>query len=219
MSAKKYRKKKKLARKPPFKELKPVLLIVCEGKKTEPYYFEDIKSKWKITSMQIEIKGSNVCGTAPKDIVDYAKKEWKKKTRDGMPIEKGDVWCVFDRDAHESFDAAIKMAKDNGFGIAVSNPCFELWYLLHFRNQTAHIERDDVKRSLREHIIGYESNMKEVFSEINDKMEKAEKHAHGLRLKHEGDGSPETQNPSTGVDALIKRLRDIREPEEERGSC
>jgi hypothetical protein len=127
-------------------------------------------------------------------------------------VKKEDVWCVFDRDQHPSFDDAIKMAKDNGFGAAFSNPSFELWYLLHFHNQTAHIERDDVTRILKDknHIPGYEKNMTGLFRSLLSTLPNAEEHASNLRTKHEGDGNPPTHNPSTGVDILVRHLHNIK---------
>ena len=67
---------------------------------------------------------------------------------------------MFDRDVHHKYADAIKMANDNGFRLAISNPCLELWFLLHFHDQTAWIHRDDVQqqRVCRSHL----SNRKTV---------------------------------------------------------
>jgi hypothetical protein len=202
--------KGKLGRRVAFKELKPVVLIVCEGRETEPNYFNDLKRVWDLTTVDVEVVGSNVCGTtAPKGIVDYAKCRFQELRKERRDVKKEDVWCVFDRDQHPSFDEAIKKAKDNGFGAAFSNPSFELWYLLHFQSQTAHIERDDVTKLLKTHIPGYEKYMTGLFRSFLSKLPGAEEHAANLRIKHEGDGNPPMHNPSTGVDRLVGHLRKI----------
>jgi len=38
---------------------------------------------------------------------------------------------VFDRDQHPNFDASVRLCEDNGVQIGLSNPCFELWPVLH----------------------------------------------------------------------------------------
>ncbi|HOC93295.1 MAG TPA: RloB family protein [bacterium] len=214
------RKRKKLRNRTAFLPLKPLILILCEGEKTEPYYFEDIKRAWNLTSMDVRIIGSDECGTAPKGIVEHAKKEFNKLAKGKLEIKKEDVWCVFDRDDHPSFDEAVKMAVDNGFGAAASNPCFELWYLLHFQDQTAHIDRHNVARILKyEWIPGYAKNMKGLFIELESRLEAAAQRSVQLREKHAGDGNRETCNPSTGVDRLISRLSNIREKPSKISGC
>ena len=47
------------------------------------------------------------------------------------------VYCVFDRDKHTTFDAALRRIKDlsadgKPFVAITSTPCFEFWLLLHF---------------------------------------------------------------------------------------
>lgn len=194
-----------------FKELKPVVLIVCEGRETEPNYFNNLKRVLNLTAVDVLVVGSGECGTAPKSIVDYAKCRMQELRGEGREAKKENVWCVFDRDEHPSFDNAVKMAKDNGFGVAFSNPCFELWYLLHFQDQAKHIERDDVTRLLKDdkNFPKYNKSMKELFRILLQRLPNAEARAQSLRTKHEGDDNPETHNPSTGVDRLVARLQQI----------
>lgn len=210
-----------------IKEQKQFFLIVCEGKKTEKYYFESLKREWQFTSVEIRIKGPRESGhTDPKGIVDFAKEQMIEINNENKDeeIENKNVWCVFDRDAHLNHENAIKMAKDNGFGVAFSNPCFELWYLLHFREQTAHIERSVAKKELRiefknRNMPKYEKNMDGVFKLLEDSIAVAESMAKKLRKKHKGDGNPDTHNPSTSVDKLVGHLRTIREKDKKTEGC
>ena len=45
------------------------------------------------------------------------------------------LWMIIDRDIHNNSEMAINQVindcKKNGFKIAITNPCFELWLLLH----------------------------------------------------------------------------------------
>jgi hypothetical protein len=46
------------------------------------------------------------------------------------------VWCVFDSDDFgiRNFNEAVKLAEQNGIGVAYSIQAFEYWLLLHFED-------------------------------------------------------------------------------------
>jgi len=54
------------------------------------------------------------------------------------------VWAVFDRDEHLHFDEAIDLCQNNDIHIGRSNPCFEVWLILHFEDFHRPDERDKV---------------------------------------------------------------------------
>ena len=76
-------------------------------------------------------------GATPDALVKAAVDE--KRSR-GKDLSKNDqIWLVFDRDEHADFDAAIQESAKNKFGVARSNPCFEVWLILHLE----HFHRPD----------------------------------------------------------------------------
>lgn len=91
-------------------------LIVCEGEKTEPLYFEG----FRVPTVHIEIEGM---GRDPRTVVNRAIALYNQDTYD-------QVWCVFDRDdvPPELFNQAIQLANGNSIKVAYSNQVFELWY-------------------------------------------------------------------------------------------
>ncbi len=188
-----------LKRKKPSREEKKRVLIVCEGKKSEPNYFTDICQDLKISAEVTIVPGSE-SGTHPKSIVKYAKE--KRRGFDS-------VWCVYDKDVHENIHEAHKQAEDNGFKIAFSNPCFELWILLHYEDQRAEIDRHACQRQAREYIPEYEKGMKGVFNIIKKHQNDALKRAPNLRDENNKNDKKETDNPSTTVDKLIVYLNSI----------
>ncbi len=111
-----------LSRQKPKMDIKPTLLIVCEGQNTEPSYF----NQFRLTSATIKAvgKGYNTTG-----VVKQAIQMAKEDTYD-------QVWVVFDKDQHsaQNFNKAIKMAERQNFGIAYSNQAFEYWLILHFND-------------------------------------------------------------------------------------
>lgn len=118
-----------------------IVLIVCEGSKTEPNYFKTLRTLWKLPSAQVEIRGGE-CRSQPIDVVDFAidKKLKRENSHRKSGIPKYDqIWCVIDHEAAnkpENLDRALDIARLHGINIALSNPCFELWFLLHFKYST-----------------------------------------------------------------------------------
>jgi len=107
-------------------------LIVCEGKETERRYFEAAIEKRGLLSVDVVI--AHDCDSAPISVVQYA---IDRCLREGRPEDGGytAVFCVFDRDQHESYQRAL--AKIDAFKSRVivpvpSIPCFEYWLVLHF---------------------------------------------------------------------------------------
>ena len=87
------------------------------------------------------------------------------------------VWCVFDRDENtdEMLEKARKIADEVYLNIAFSNPSFELWFLLHFCQQTAELrDCSDVIHHLRSkgRIENYEKN-RDYFDFLLPYMDKA----------------------------------------------
>jgi RloB-like protein len=115
-----------------------------------------------------------------------------------------EIWCVVDVDEHKRLPEARNLAEKHGVRLAVSNPRFELWALLHFREQHAHIAGDEVVRLLRGFIPKYDKRIP-CHSLLNG-YEKAVQRAKLLeRLRIESDDPH--GNPSTGVWRLVERMR------------
>lgn len=89
----------------------------------------------------------------------------------------------------------------------ISNPCIELWFVLHFADQTAHIERGVAQRRSRE-LLGCDKVLTgPALAELSERYVHAKQRAQQLETKHAGDGSPEHSNPSSNMWELIERIR------------
>ena len=130
-----------LERLAPTKEVKPTILIVCEGVNTEPSYFK----QFKLTSATIRALGNG------KNTLSLVKQTIK--LRDEGNFEE--VWCVFDKDIFpaQDFNAAITLAEANGFKVAYSNQAFEYWFILHFEDhQGGGMNRSEYNDTINEHL-------------------------------------------------------------------
>src|SRR5579863_6447941 len=131
--------RRNLRRRPPKLQPRTRVLVLCEGEVTEPKYFQAFRHEHRSRLVEVELVSD--CGV-PKTLVEYAverkKQAFREAKRYSDPFLKYDeIWCVFDVDAHPHLNEAKNQARDNGLNLAISNPCFELWVLLHFQDQRA----------------------------------------------------------------------------------
>lgn len=197
-----------LRRGAPKRQPRKRLLVLCEGKVTEPKYLNAFKREHRSQLVEVEVVPE--CGV-PKSLVEQAvdrkKRAEKEARRYSDPYRKYDeVWCVFDVDNHPNLLEAKQQARDNGLDLAISNPCFELWILLHFRDQRAHQERGPIQTAVREHLQGF---VKEVpYDRVQPYYEEAVARASALMEWQVQQGRPDG-NPSTAVHNLTGRIAEL----------
>ena len=182
------------------------LLVFTEGERTEDGYLVHWRREYR-DRVLVTIDGFH---GPPLSLVDRAA---EAKKREGREAKKGrgrahdEVWCVFDRDQHPSIPEALDKASANGIGVVLSNPCIELWFVIHFADQTAHIERDVAQRLSRE-LLGCDKVLTgPALAALSEHYDDAKQRAQQLETKHAADGSPPRSNPSTNMWQLIDRIR------------
>lgn len=196
-----------LRRRLPSLDPRPRILVLCEGQVTEPQYLDALRREQENRLVDVEIDDE---GGAPKTLVERAairKKNSEEEARHAHDenLKYDEVWCVFDVDEHPKLPDAKQQARDNGIKLAISNPCFELWLLLHFCEQHAHIERKAVAALLKNHIPGYRKYA--PFEALRDGYTEAVKRAQQLDKQH-SDVDTQDGNPSTNVYRLTERIRE-----------
>lgn len=189
----------------PSVEPRARILIVCEGAKTEPIYFEALCRDKRLTRAEVEIVGEE-CGSHPRSVVNHAVDVMNERHRDDDPYDS--VWCVFDCDEHEGIHEAFIRARDCGISVAFSNPCIELWFLLHFECSTAYRHRRAVRSQLKKYIPDYDK-AEGVYDLLRERQGEAIRNADTLRKHHSNAGGKQTENPSTTVDRLVKTMMDL----------
>lgn len=196
-----------LRRRSPRIEPRPRILVVCEGAKTEPSYFADLSREEEVRLVVVLEKAAG----APKSVVERAVMMKRDADRNAERhndtlLRYDQVWCVFDVDAHPKLQEAQQQARKNGIQLAVSNPCFELWFVLHFQEQNAHVHRHDIQRTCRDHLKGYRKQAS--YADLREHYDKALERAARLDERHARDGQPGA-NPSTSVYRLTELLRSL----------
>ncbi len=181
-----------------------LILIVCEGAKTEPAYLKGLRDEWRIHAAQVSVLGEE-CGSDPLSVVNYAIRLKEQGPANLGRNQYDQVWCVIDQDQHAKLSEALDKATANDIKIALSIPCFEFWYLLHFVYTTRAFRNcaellKVLKPYLKKRV--YEKS-KPPIDQLLPRINSAFKHAEKLRKHTMATG---TQNPSTQVDLLLIEL-------------
>lgn len=106
------------------------VILYCEGRNTEPSFFELLKkNNCKVVPVIVPGHGIGSCI----EFVEEANKKYNclPRTQRDKYRQK---WLMYDYDGHEDFAASIKIARQNGFRVTLSNMCIEYWFLFHFYN-------------------------------------------------------------------------------------
>ncbi|KIF75220.1 RloB [Streptomyces sp. 150FB] len=172
------------------------MLIVCGSKETERQYLQGLRDHLRNPAVSVVVRGK---ACSPTQLVAYARVQ-RDLNRDGYD----EVWCVFDVDEYPDVAEAALAARRAGIEIAVSNPCFELWLLLHFADQRGHVDSyRKLLPLLLKHVPGYDKT-KVDFAKYRDCVPEAGERARGL----DPSGVEHERNPSTGVWRLTGRMVD-----------
>lgn len=136
-----------------------------------------------------------------------AVKRDKRDARKGKGNPADGTWCAFDCDEHPDLADAMIQAHDNGIGVAFTNPCLELWFILHYESQTASLTRH-AAQSRSEELLGCKKSLpNDVLEALIERFDGAADRAGDLRVKHEQDGSPAGSNPSSSMPDLINTIK------------
>lgn len=183
------------------------LLILCEGTRTEDDYFTYLKRRHKSVNITVDSRGG-----VPMTLVERAASIKKREERDekrGRGVAHDEIWCVFDRDEHPNFKEAVLKAAAVSIGVATSIPCFELWLLLHFQEQTAHLERDEAQRALGTH-AGTTSKNKSIPPSVMETLyaqyELAKSRAIELDKMHKRNFTEDESNPSSNIWEIVDKI-------------
>jgi len=147
--------------------------------------------------------------TNPMQLVKYAEKMMSKW---GIDFSEGDgLWCACDVDEHTTATIidSYKYAKARSIDIALSNPCIELWFLLHFKHVTSPLNQHDALVQLKAHIRSYTKG-KDVNEDLKSNLSAAIRRAKSLNQKYEREEIElysRESNPSTQVFRLIEFIQ------------
>lgn len=124
-----------------------LVIIATEGTDTEPIYFEAVKADFCSSNVHVEVLRRTDGNSSPENVYHQL-----RMFKDEYNIADDDeLWVVVDRDKWKEkmlSDVALHCHQDSNLMFCVSNPCFELWLLLHLEDVASYSE--DELQQLRE---------------------------------------------------------------------
>ena len=184
---------------------KPLVLIACEGH-TERTYFEAVRVNLGLRTVEI----AEETGLDPSRLVRYI----ERRMRDEGPFEH--VVCAFDKDSHTHFESARARIRELAVGRkpikiqeAVSIPCVEYWFLLHYeRTAKPFHSSNEVITHIKEagHIPNYEKADATVCRDLVARTDAAIANAIWLTERAKAD---RFDNPFTNVHEIVALLRSL----------
>ena len=116
------------------------IVIATEGARTEPDYFIYLQRKFR--DINIDIISRDYSRSDPMQVLDDLIKYKERKSPSPSIIKAH--WIVIDNDGRPPDDMrrVMEKAKAKGLCVADSNPCFELWLLLHRKPLSDYDDRE-----------------------------------------------------------------------------
>ncbi|OLT61527.1 RloB family protein [Moorena bouillonii] len=217
--------KAQFGRSPNVEPAKQYILIVVEGEETEYNYFKSFKTSLKLKTTTVEVVPGK--GGDPLVIVETANK-WrlrnKQQKQKGREVTYDKIYCVFDGDKPTEYKKALEQAKSYGIIAIPSIPCFEFWFLLHYKYTAKSFDKcKDVIYELNSEIkkdgIKDYDKARDMYSVLEPRLDQAIANAQRLEKYHLEEQQTEQQktlnidcaNPSTKVHQLVKYLQDQKD--------
>lgn len=200
-----------LSRPTGFRTPRKTLLVLCEGERSEPEYIYALSREHdvrEVAAVRIVLDADSY-GSAPMTLVRRAVELRKRTAKENDEVDE--VWCVFDVEwpgtsaHHPNLREAVQLALANDVHLAVSNPSFELWLILHFRDCHKFLDNAEAEQ-MRAQCDG--SKNKGVDGSIYmPRRRDAILRAAWLETKHDGDGTAfPNNNPSSGMHRLLESV-------------
>ena len=178
----------------PSLRMRKIALVICEGE-TEVSYINLLKSWYKSPIRIIShIEGTKITPS----LVEKRTKELKISQWD-----KVHTFLMYDMDV-QTINEKLRKCKAE---MLLSNPCFEIWLLLHAKDQKAAIETDALIKELKKSAPVWKNYSKSAFTDTQKAFLNSNKDIAVARAKE----LHEFLNPSTGIYKLIEMLSsDVR---------
>lgn len=226
------------------RKIRPTILIISEGKDTEVNYFKECNGKYVNVDIKLADKASVGKNKSRKtDPINLVEKAIDCiETKYDIAEADGDrVWCLIDVDLNynnanpienriDEIQKAYKKAKsfeknkNTSINLGISNPCFEIWYLLHYIYTTANFKAyNDVKNRIEKDtpLKDYEKS-RNVYNIVHENTQLAIRNCDKLKNHHEAMGKTLIEynkksfnldinnvvrsNPFTNVNDLVKYI-------------
>ncbi len=185
------------------------IILVVEGDKTERGYFINLKQTFRKLTLHVEVHPGSGKHNALNLVECAIELQGTNKGRKEWDDEIDQMWVVCDTEGDQNkkiVQSASLLAFKKNINLALTNPCFEYWAILHYRKTSRpFLSPEEAKKYLRDNfIVGYNESM-DLFTLTKDIIHVALANVHELRIANL-DHWNKNLNPSTSIDGLITVL-------------
>lgn len=180
-------------------------VVVTEGEVTEPEYLKQLEAEVGAL-VTIRPVAPNL---DPRGLAQEAVASLVSARKVGAIQQNDQFWCFLDVDDYgmAEIEQATELAARAGVRVAVSNPCFEVWLLAHFRYSTGERTSHELATELGAFVAGYGPRSKHLPRGALDGLRPtARTNARRLDTHHSTAGNAAGSNPSTGVWEMVDEV-------------
>lgn len=203
----------------------PVLHIFCEGEKTEPNYLKGYLERYHPGTRRLKvIKIEKTRKNTPRQLIDEAITLKNRKDT----LDSDEFWVVYDRESiakysHALHKSCIQRAASKHIEVALSNVCFEFFFLCHliefpsaaYSDYKDLIGNSDLKARLNElGVPNYDKADATLFEKVGHLVDIARKRA--IRVNNAiiaasqyDESDPHRLNPYTAIPKLLDAIDDF----------
>lgn len=177
--------------KAPYRRMRKIALVICEGE-TEENYLNLVK-KWYKSPVRIisHIEGTRISQA----LVDKQEQALKISVMD-----KVDTFLMYDMDVPVINEKLMECKAE----LLLSNPCFEIWLLLHVREQKSALSSDAVLKELKKSAPVWHNYNKAFYTDT----QKAFLREHLASAVDRSKALKDFQNPSSRIYKLFEVLEE-----------
>ena len=175
-------------RKSKGKTMKPNFFVFCEGE-SEVAYISHLRSQYRVPLQIIPRKSNSNISVR---YIENCKREY-------IVTENDKIFLMYDLDV-DGMLVHLQSIPDTV--LLVSNPCIELWYLLHFEECHAELTQNACMKKMKRHLEHYTKGMLTLKEkqQLYDKTSEATARAKVLEAYN---------NPSTTIYKMIELLESL----------
>jgi len=173
------------------KKINPKIYIFCEGE-SENVYIQFLKTKFRLPVQVVTKVTKNKIST----------KLLKSNINSSEKHEKDRVFRMYAIDVEGFLEKLQEISKHVNCDLLISNPCIELWFLLHYINQNSEISSNNCIQKIETFISGYKKGT--ICNKLKKKLDE-----NGAEAKKRASKLTSFKNPSTTIYQLIDYFENI----------
>lgn len=142
-----------------------LVVIAAEGRNTENIYFESMKSTLCASDVHVEVLHRDSNNSSPENV--YEQIRWFMTEYNLTDDDQ--LWIVVDKDKWKDkmlSSVAQHCAQNNNLRFCVSNPCFELWLLLHIEDVASYSKEQMKELAMNKKVNSQDTWLKKRMKEL-----------------------------------------------------